>query len=127
MAKNYEEEKNNLNIIGSGTLIKGDIETTGDIRIDGNINGNIDAKGKIVIGQIGKIEGELKCKVAEISGKIEGKITVSELLTLKSTAKIFGSIFTSKLAIEPGAIFTGSCNMGENDNAIKVGTNSDDK
>jgi cytoskeletal protein CcmA (bactofilin family) len=127
MAKNYEEEKNNLNIIGSGTLIKGDIETTGDIRIDGNINGNIDAKGKIVIGQIGKIEGELKCKIAEISGKIEGKITVSELLTLKSTAKIFGSIFTSKLAIEPGAIFTGSCNMGENDNTIKVVPNSDDK
>jgi cytoskeletal protein CcmA (bactofilin family) len=112
MAKNYEEEKNNLNIIGSGTNIKGNIDSNGDIRIDGTIEGNLKTKGKLVVGQIGKAEGEIQCKNAEISGTIEGKIVTDELLSLKSTAKIFGDIHTAKIAIEPGAVFTGTCNMG---------------
>lgn len=112
MARNYDDEKNNLNIIGSGTLFKGNIESTGDIRIDGAINGTLKTKGKLVIGQIGKANGEINCKNAEISGTVEGKLDVEDLLTLKSTAKIYGDIITSKLAIEPGAIFTGNCNMG---------------
>ncbi len=114
MAKNYEEE-NSLNIIGSGTSFKGDIESTGDIRIDGLVNGKLKTKGKLVIGQNGKAEGDIRCKDAEISGKIEGKITVGELLTLKATAQISADIIVPKLAIEPGAIFTGTCNMGGNE------------
>ncbi len=115
MAKNYEEEKNNLNIIGSGTSFKGNIESSGDIRVDGFINGNLNSKGKLVIGQNGKAEGEISCKEAEISGEIQGKISVSGLLTLKATAKIFADIYVPKLAIEPGAVFTGTCNMNNNE------------
>lgn len=111
MGKNYEEEKNNLNIVGSGTNFKGNIDSTGDIRVDGNVNGTLITKGKLVIGPKGKAEGEVNCKNAEISGTIDGKIDVEDLLTLRSTAKIYGDIIVSKLAIEPGAIFTGSCNM----------------
>jgi cytoskeletal protein CcmA (bactofilin family) len=51
-----------------------------------------------------------------VSGIIDGRIVVGQLLTLKASSKIFGDIETSKLSIEPGAIFTGTCKMSENGN-----------
>ena len=52
------------------------------------------------------------CNSADICGTIKAKITVSQLLSLKATAKLNGDILTSKLSIEPGASFSGSCSMG---------------
>jgi cytoskeletal protein CcmA (bactofilin family) len=112
MAKNNEQEtSSSINIIGLGTIITGDILSNGDIRIDGGLTGNLRTKGKIVIGETGKIKGEIRCKNSDIAGEVEGKTYVSELLTLKSTARIFGDIQATKLAIEPGCKFTGFCNM----------------
>ncbi|PRZ01447.1 polymer-forming cytoskeletal protein [Marinilabilia salmonicolor] len=112
MAKSFEPENKLPNIIGQGTKITGDIETNGDIRIDGNIEGNINSKGKVVIGSNGLIKGEVFCSNAEVAGSLNGKITVSELLSLKASSKVNGDIKTGKLNIEPGAIFSGTCNMG---------------
>jgi len=112
MAKNFEPESKLPNIIGPGTKIVGDIETNGDIRIDGQIEGNINSKGKVVIGSNGMIKGEVFCNNAELSGSLNGKISVSELLSLKASSKVSGDIKTGKLNIEPGAVFTGTCNMG---------------
>ena len=112
MAKNIEPENKLPNMIGQGTKIVGDIETNGDIRIDGQIEGNINSKGKVVIGSNGLIKGEVFCSNAELAGALNGKINVSELLSLKASSKINGDIKTGKLNIEPGAIFTGTCNMG---------------
>lgn len=113
MAKNIQPENNGvINIIGNGTKITGNIETSGDIRIDGTLIGNLTTQGKIVIGETGNIEGEVVCVNSDVSGKLKGKISVKELLSLKATAKILGDIITNKLAIEPNAIFTGTCNMG---------------
>jgi cytoskeletal protein CcmA (bactofilin family) len=112
MAKNFEPENKLPNIIGQGTKIVGDIETNGDIRIDGNIEGNVNSKGKVVIGSNGLIKGEVFCSNAELAGTLNGKIAVSELLSLKASSKVTGDIKTGKLNIEPGAIFTGTCNMG---------------
>lgn len=114
MAKLNESEQATVNIIANGTTIKGDVLSSGDMRIDGTLQGNLQIKGRLIIGETGRIIGEIDCKNSEISGTIEGKIVVSELLTLKLSAKIMGDIITSKLAIEPGAVFTGTCNMGGN-------------
>jgi len=103
-----------INIISEGTSIKGDIITSGDIRIDGALTGNIDAKGKLVIGPKGKVEGEINCNNIELSGLIKGKIVVQELLNMKSSAQIIGDIIVGKLSIEPGSVFTGNCSMGSN-------------
>lgn len=117
MAKyNEPDNSNTINLISSGTDITGDINSTGDLRIDGTVTGTLNTKGKIVIGPTGKVKGEVICKNSEISGIIEGKITVGQLLNLKSSCKIIGDISTSKLSIEPGAKFTGNCKMSENDN-----------
>ncbi len=112
MAKSYEPENKLPNMIGSGTKISGNIETNGDIRIDGEIEGNILSKGKVVIGPNGKVKGEINCENSEVSGGVEGKVLVSELLSLKASSKVLGDIITAKLTIEPGAIFTGKCEMG---------------
>jgi cytoskeletal protein CcmA (bactofilin family) len=122
MAKYNENENNsnNINLIGLGTEIHGDIMSNGDLRIDGSLVGNITAKGKVVIGETGKIKGEITCKNCDVSGVVDGKIIVSELLSLKSSAKIIGDMATSRLAIEPGSRFTGYCDMtSENDGKAK--------
>lgn len=127
MAKYNEPEttSNNINLIGFGTEIHGDVTCNGDLRIDGILIGNIVAKGKIVIGETGKIKGEISCKNSDVSGFIDGKITVSELLSLKSSSKVLGDIFTSRLAIEPGSKFTGYCNMSnENEAPSKLQPNA---
>ncbi|OIP01739.1 MAG: hypothetical protein AUJ97_06750 [Bacteroidetes bacterium CG2_30_32_10] len=113
MAKYNEQEQipSSVNLIAAGTVIKGEIETNGDIRIDGTIVGIVKSKGKLVIGNTGNIEGEINCQNADLSGTVKGKLTVIELTTLKSTANYTGDIITNKIAIEPGAKFSGTCNM----------------
>lgn len=113
MSKTFEVENKLPNIIGSGTKIVGDIETNGDLRVDGVIEGNIQSKGKLVLGGGGNIKGTIKCVNAEISGTFEGKIDVSELLSLKGSSYFKGEMTIAKLSIEPGATFIGTCNMAD--------------
>jgi cytoskeletal protein CcmA (bactofilin family) len=115
MAKNNESEPAAINLISNGTDITGDIKSNGDIRIDGSLTGNLNTKGKVVIGPTGKVSGEVICKNSEVSGVVEGKIIVNQLLNLKASSKILGDIATSKLSIEPGAKFTGNCKMSDYD------------
>lgn len=112
MARENASEAPSVNLIGAGTVIQGDIKTNGDIRIDGTLTGSISVKGKLVIGVSGSVEGEIVCQNADISGTVKAKVTVAELLSLKASAKLSGDIVTNKIAIEPGAIFSGSCSMG---------------
>ena len=101
-----------INMIGAGTVITGDIQSKGDIRVDGTLKGSVNTSGKVVLGKDGVIEGDVVCTDADVSGTIKAKISVAQLLSLKSTAKLNGDIITNKLSIEPGASFTGSCSMG---------------
>lgn len=114
MAKIQEVETPSINIIGAGTSIKGDVISNGDIRIDGTLQGTVKTKGKLIVGSNGNVEGEFYCTNGDFQGIINGKVNVSELLILKSTCKLSGEINTNKLAIEPGAVFSGSCSMNQN-------------
>ncbi len=113
MGKSNDAEGTAINLISSGTEIKGDITSSGDIRIDGVLIGNLNTKGKVVVGSSGRVQGELYCKNTEISGVVEGKLSVDQLLNLKASSRIKGEIITSRLSIEPGANFTGTCKMNE--------------
>ena len=101
------------NLIGNGTTIKGDIESNGDIRVDGRLIGSLKSNGKISVGQTGVIEGDLNCKQAEIAGVVKGTINTEELTALKSTSKVEVDLNTKQLLIEVGAQFTGKCVMGQ--------------
>ena len=107
-----------LNLINAGTSINGDIHSNGDIRIDGSLSGTINTKSKLVVGQTGKVEGDIEAQNSDISGTVRGNIVVTELLTLKATAKVRGDISTKKLIIEVGAEFDGKCTMRSGTNEL---------
>lgn len=113
MAKTTEPHSpEKLNRIVSGTEIEGSIVSDSNIRIDGSVKGTITVKGRLVVGATGKIQGEITCENADIEGSVMGNIQINGLLSLKSTARLECDIATKKLAIEPGAVFSGKCEMG---------------
>ncbi|MBS1488024.1 MAG: polymer-forming cytoskeletal protein [Bacteroidetes bacterium] len=107
-----EEISNSSNVIGKGTMLEGNIETHGNIRIEGRVHGHIKSKSKIALGNGSQVEGNITAQNADIEGEVKGKIEIAELLVLKSTAVVYGDINTGKLVVEPGAIFNGTCKMG---------------
>jgi cytoskeletal protein CcmA (bactofilin family) len=119
MAKTTNSDTQSVNMLGAGTTIKGDIQSNGDFRVDGTLIGSIQSKGKIVIGQTGHVEGEVNCRNADISGQVKAQVIVAELLTLKASARLSGEITTSKLSIEPGARFSGTCHMSESGTRVE--------
>lgn len=127
MAKNTIIETPSINLLGAGTILKGDISSDGDFRIDGQLSGSIQCKGKVVIGATGMVEGEIICRDIDISGQVKAQIQVSELLSLKSTARLTGDIQASQLAIEPGAIFSGTCKMESSNQGRREPSSDEDK
>ena len=121
--KAADEISNSSNVLGKGTLVEGNIETYGNIRIEGRIIGNIKSKSKIALGHASHVEGNIMAQNADLEGEVRGKIEISEMLVLKSTCVIHGDISTGKLVVEPGALFNGSCKMGAPIKDIKIGEN----
>ncbi len=109
--KSYTELLGKTNRIVEGTIIKGNILSHADFRLDGELVGNFQSNGKIVIGPAGSVTGDIVCKNADIEGKFHGKIQVAEMLNIKSKAVIHGEAVVGKLSVEPGAEFSASCTM----------------
>ncbi len=99
--------------IAQGMTISGDIETDGDIRIDGKIEGNIFSKGKIVLGASGIVDGDLNVATADIFGTVNGNINTKDLVSLKTKCTVNGNLFVGRLNIEPDANFNGQCKMND--------------
>lgn len=114
MARNHQSTTEGvINRIVEDTHIAGEMKSSSNIRIDGTLTGNLMTTGKLVLGSTGIIEGDVTCENAEIEGRIVGKVSVRQLLSLKASSKVEGEIYTDKISIEPGAVFTGTCNMGK--------------
>ncbi|MBT5151629.1 MAG: polymer-forming cytoskeletal protein [Flavobacteriales bacterium] len=111
-AKKYPEQAQASNRILVGTSITGDVVSDGDIRVDGKVVGNMKVSGKLVIGEHGRVEGEVECKNAAIAGQLEGTLKVAQTLSLTASAKVQGKVQVEKLAVEPGAEINGSVTMG---------------
>lgn len=105
------ETEGQPNRIGNSTKIKGDIVSEADFRIDGELEGNVKTTGKVVIGAGGYLHGKVECAQADIEGNFNGELIIADLLTLKSSAVIEGTVSVAKLAVEPGATFNASCTM----------------
>jgi len=119
-----EEISNSSNTIGKGTFLEGNIETYGNIRIEGKVTGHVKSKSKVALGTSSHIQGNITAQNADIEGEVKGRIEIAELLVLKATAVIHGDIITGKLVVEPGAVFNGSCKMGATIKEIKIGENN---
>ncbi|MGA9636902.1 bactofilin family protein [Flavobacterium sp.] len=113
-SKPYTDVLGKTNRIVEGTIIKGDIVSQADFRLDGELIGNFESTAKLVIGPSGIITGDIICKNVDIEGTFRGKIQVAEILNVKSKAKIHGEVIVAKLSVEPGAEFSASCVMKQN-------------
>lgn len=110
--KDQEFNPQEINIINAGTSIVGDLNSEGDLRIDGIVKGSITVKTKLVLGPSSKVDGNVKAANCDVQGTVNGNITIEDLLSVKATAKIIGDIKSQKLVIESGAEFNGNSQMG---------------
>jgi cytoskeletal protein CcmA (bactofilin family) len=118
--KPFTDQLGKTNRIVEGTIIKGDIVSQADFRLDGELTGNFKSTGKLVIGPTGVVIGDISCKNADIEGKFTGTIQVAEMLNVKASAKIHGEVTVGKLSVEPGADFSASCAMTANETKLMI-------
>ncbi len=119
--KELEQLGNTSTIIAKSAVLDGNLETAGNLRIEGKLSGNIRCKAKVAMGDSSYVEGNIVTQNAEIAGKIKGLLEVADLLILKSTAIIDGDIVAGKIMIETGAVFNGTCKMGATIKEINIG------
>lgn len=99
-------------LISSGTVLKGDIVSETDLRIDGTVKGNIKCSSKIIIGSTGFVDGNIEGAQADITGKVQGNILMKDFLQLRGDSIVTGNVSAAKLQIDPTATFNGQCQMG---------------
>ncbi len=100
---------NSISRISSGTVIKGEILSPCDIRIDGTFDGKLQSKGRVVIGETAVIKGDIFCDNIDLWGKVEGNLYVKDTLALKEGCIVNGNLHIKKLSVELGAVFNGNC------------------
>ena len=100
---------NAISRISAGTVIKGEILSPCDIRIDGTFEGKIQSKGRVVVGESAHIKGDIVCDSIDLWGKVEGNVFVKDTLNLKEGCTVNGNLNIRKLSVELGATFNGSC------------------
>lgn len=101
-----------VNRIVEGTVFEGNIQSMSNMRVDGTFDGDIVTKGRLVVGPKGTIKGNVKCAHCEVEGIMEGQIEVAELMALKASAKVAGTIYYGQLSVEAGAQPVGTFHMG---------------
>lgn len=104
-----------VSTIATGTTVNGDIESDADMRIDGNIIGNVYCKAKIVLGESGIVQGDMHAGNADVFGTVNGNVITKDLLCLKAKSTVNGNVNTKRLQIEPNATFNGQCKMTSSD------------
>ena len=100
---------NSISRISAGTVIKGEILSPTDIRIDGTFEGRVQSKGRVVVGESATIKGDIVCENVDLWGKVEGNLFVKDTLSLKEGCIVEGNLHIRRLAVELGATFNGNC------------------
>ncbi len=100
---------NSISRISAGTVIKGQIMSPSDIRIDGTFEGKVQSKGRVVIGESAVIKGDIMCNDVDLWGKVEGNVYVKDTLALKDGCVVNGNLHIRRLSVELGATFNGNC------------------
>ena len=108
------------NTIGNGTVLEGSLTTSGNLRVDGKIIGDVKTEAKMVQGDQSMIQGNISAHSADIGGKIKGKVVVKDVLVLEPNSVIKGDIVTNRLIVESGAKFNGQCKIGGTIKDFKV-------
>lgn len=100
-------------VVGPSVKIQGDLNSEGNIKIEGQVSGKVKTSQSVFVISGAKIAADVLAGNAIIGGEIQGNIKIEGHLILQSTAKISGDITCGILRVEDGAQFTGKCNMGQ--------------
>lgn len=116
MASNYDRTGESLGVndisrISAGSIIKGEITSPNDIRIDGSFEGKIVSQAKVVVGEKAVIKGDIVCNNCDFWGKIDGNFYVKDTLSLKDTCVVDGDLHIRRLQVDLDATFNGNCKM----------------
>jgi cytoskeletal protein CcmA (bactofilin family) len=123
---NLETPPDKVNtLIGKDTFLKGTLESKGSIRIDGQVEGQIDSKGDFIVGESGVVAADLKARSVTIAGRFEGSIEAGGRFELKRTAVAKGNFKASTLHVEDGAVLDGSMEMKHGEGATRIQTEKD--
>jgi cytoskeletal protein CcmA (bactofilin family) len=106
-------------IIGDGTILKGEFELNGLLRIDGTFYGKVKTNGKVLVGKNGIAECDIFAGTIVIGGKVKGEVIATERIILLSTGELIGNIKTPRLVIEEGVIFEGTCEIIEDKDKLQ--------
>ena len=109
--KTVEQNVNDISRISQGAAIRGDLYSSTDIRVDGQVDGTLFSEGKIVVGEAARLSGKMFCNSVDFWGKMDGDIFVKDTLSLKSSAVVNGNIHVRKIQVEMGAQINGSFKM----------------
>ena len=102
---------NSISRISAGTVIKGEIMSPYDIRIDGTFEGKVQSKGRVVVGETAFVNGDIICENIDLWGKVEGNVFVKDTLALMEGCHVNGNLHTKRLSVELGSTFNGNCRM----------------
>ncbi len=102
---------NEVSRISTGTVVKGEINSPNDIRVDGSFEGKIISKGRVVVGENAIISGDIICENVDLWGKMTGNLFVKDTLALKEGCSVKGNLNIKRLIVELGANFDGNCKM----------------
>jgi len=111
-------------VIGKGSVIEGLLTVQSSLRIDGRVQGQVQASDSLVVGKDGEIDGEIKARNAIIGGRVKNRILATGKVVLEAHAVVHGEVKTSKLVIDEGAIFDGNCAMSENGRPLALTDNA---
>ena len=106
-----EVNVNSISRLSAGTIIKGEIVSPYDIRIDGTFEGKVQTKGRVVVGEKANVQGDVICGNIDLWGKVEGNVFVKDTLALKEGCVVNGNIHVKRLSVELGSTFNGNCRM----------------
>jgi cytoskeletal protein CcmA (bactofilin family) len=98
--------------VGGSTVLNGEANFKGMLRIDGRLNGSITSeKGTLIVSAGGHVEANISVAAAKINGTVNGDIVATERIEFGRTARVRGNIQTPALVVEEGAVFEGGCRM----------------
>lgn len=115
-AGRYEDFSINT-IIGPGTSVSGDIESGGFTRVDGNIRGDVNARGRVVIGEKARMKSNVSGTFVTVGGVVFGNVLASERLVILSTGLIMGDVITRRIQADDGCLVHGRVRVCRTDEA----------
>ncbi len=114
MADNMNTTGSSKNVLNSDVEIKGNIKFSGELTLDGKLEGEIHTDGTLQLGDNATINGNINAQSVIVRGKVHGNINVREKIEIKSKAELFGDIRASKLVIEEGVTYVGKTEVNPN-------------